>query len=213
MRTLKRLVRQLLIAVGVLAVLLCSLVILPAYQTFSGMKMSGMRLEAQSVPSHTHPSSDVVSGVFGLARLFAGSTTTNHYVSIGPSGLVDSGVVVGSGGGGGAGLTPGTGLIESPSGVMAVDPAAVYTTIQTTVNLDFASTPAGQCSATQTVSFPGAALGNVVGIGEPASLEGGVHIKALVLSANTLRAMACNGASVTRDPLNQSFTFQITRPF
>lgn len=97
-------------------------------------------------------------------------------------------------------LTAGAGISVTNTGsqmVVGVDSAVVPTYLTASATLNFPSIGTGTCAADQTMAFPGAAPGDAVAPGWPASLPAGVIGTMWVSASGTLSVRLCNLSGAT----------------
>ena len=127
------------------------------------------------------------------------------------NGRWEPGAVVG---GGGASLTPGTGIVISGGSTQTVglDTALVPTYLTATMSLTFGSISNATCK-TASMTVPGALNGDSVAAGWPNTLETGLMGMMLVTSPDTVTVRICNHSGATVTPVNQTYRATIVRTF
>jgi len=117
---------------------------------------------------------------------------------------------------GGQYVTAGTGILVSASGPalqVGVNTAVVPTYLKAGATLSFPSINAGTCAADQTISFPGAAPGDAVAPGWPASLPSGLLGTMWISATGTLSVRLCNLSAATVTAASNTFTAADVRSF
>lgn len=112
-------------------------------------------------------------------------------------------------------LGSGTGMVALDTGaqtIVAVDSATVPTYLASAAVLDFASIAPSAC-AESTLSVPGAAAGDSVAPGWPASLESGLIGMMRISGSNTVAVRVCNFSGTTVDPAAATFRATVVRSF
>jgi hypothetical protein len=153
-----------------------------------------------------------VSGITGFPAnavpLFIWLATSNTWSSGGPT---DFRAFLGS-----QNLTAGTGITVTNNGsamVVGVDTAVVPTYLTASATLSFPSISGGTCAPDQTVSLPGAAAGDAVAPGWPATLPAGLIGTMWVSASGTLSVRLCNLSAATVNAASNTFTAADVRSF
>ena len=113
-------------------------------------------------------------------------------------------------------MTAGTGVTVANNGstmLVGVDTAVVPTYLMASGTLSFPSIGAGTCAVDQTLPFPGAAAGDAVAPGWPASLPAGVIGTMWVSSSGTLSVRLCNLSAATVSAASNTFSAADVRSF
>lgn len=164
-----------------------------------------------------------VSGVKGntaTVQLFGGGATAASDCAMfdAAGNLVSAGAPCGTGSGGGGGsltVTAGFGILTSTTGstaTVSIDTAAVPSFLTTTAVIDFPSISAASCGE-QSAALTGAAAGDSVVAGWPATLENGVTGSIRVSAANTITFRLCNVTAAAINPASATFRATILRSF
>ena len=212
-----------------------SLTVLLVAQSITGVSIIGVKLGAQGGSGDVvGPSSSVDSEVAlfsgttgkllkrasasGLATLTSGvlgtqtAGTTNNCVKWAAGGLLaDAGSPCGSGGGGGS-YAAGDGIdgTSLSSGTVAVDTTVPVLVVAGSQSLTFGSISSGAIS-TQTITANGAAVGDPVQMGYPATLPDGLIAIAYVSATDTITVKLYKATSGSADVSGQTFSYQVWR--
>jgi hypothetical protein len=113
-------------------------------------------------------------------------------------------------------LSAGQGIMVIDAGgasTVAVDAAIVPTYFKGSATLDFPAISNGACAAEQVISVPGAALGDAVAPGWPATLLQGLLGTMFVSGMDTVTVRLCNLSGMIMDPAPAIFSATIIRSF
>ena len=214
-----------------------SLTILLVAQSITGVSIIGVKLGAQSgsgdVSSNTTSNIDGEVALFGpgtngkgirratgsgLATLSSGVLGTQTPGTVGNCAqwaagglLADAGSPCGSGGGGGS-YAAGDGIdgTSLSSGTVAVDTTVPVLVVAGSQSLTFGSISSGAMS-TQTITANGAAVGDPVQMGYPATLPDGLIAIAYVSATDTITVKLYKATSGSADVSGQTFSYQVWR--
>ncbi len=113
-------------------------------------------------------------------------------------------------------ITAGTGIVTAETGpqtLVSVDSSTVPTYLTGTATLAFPAIAPDTCAAELTFAIPGAATGDAVAPGWPASLPAGVVGMMRVTAANTVAVRLCNSSGATATPPSALYRASIVRSF
>ena len=104
-----------------------------------------------------------------------------------------------------------SGPVVSDNGVVAGTGATVTSVLTATSTIDFSSISANTTSDSSGITVTGAAVGDAVMVGVPATIASGLVVTGYVSAANTVKVRAANVTASPIDPASGSFRVVVVK--
>lgn len=104
-----------------------------------------------------------------------------------------------------------SGPVVSDNGFVAGTGATVTSVLTATSTIDFSSISANTTSDSSGITVTGAAVGDAVMVGVPATIAAGLVVTGYVSAANTVKVRAANVTASPIDPASGSFRVVVVK--
>ena len=104
-----------------------------------------------------------------------------------------------------------SGPVASDNGFIAGTGATVTSVLTATSTIDFSSISANTTSDSSGITVTGAAVGDAVMVGVPATIAAGLVVTGYVSAANTVKVRAANVTASPIDPASGSFRVVVVK--
>lgn len=104
-----------------------------------------------------------------------------------------------------------SGPVVSDNGFVAGTGATVTSVLTATSTIDFSSISANTTSDSSGITVTGAAVGDAVMVGVPATIASGLVVTGYVSAANTVKVRAANVTASPIDPASGSFRVVVVK--
>ena len=104
-----------------------------------------------------------------------------------------------------------SGPVASLNGFIGVTGATLTSVLKTSATIDFTSLSANTTADSSDITVTGAAVGDPVLVGVPATLAAGLVVTGYVSAANTVKVRAANVTASPIDPASGTYTVTVIK--